>query len=860
MLSSAFPTFLAWGPALTSFYNDAYIPIMADKPEGLGAPFPEVWAEAWDIVGPITARAMKGEASYFEDLPFTLLRRGYPEETWFSFSYSPVRDEGGMVRGVLCTVHETTQRVRNEAALRETQARLQAAIDLVGLSPYSWDPGSGALEWDARLKAMWGLAPDAVVNHDVWLAGIHPEDRPRVEAAVAQCRNPSGDGIYGIEYRVIGIDDGVERWVASKGWTTFENGEPVGFIGAALEITERKRIEQRLREGEARQTFLLALGDRLHRLSDPRQAMSLAAEMLGQHLQADRVGYLEVAPGEMLSVNNVWSRAGMASPTGQRRLQDLGAAVAAELRAGRMTRHDDALAEGRRPGDEIEAIYQADQARAVINFPLVKDGVLAAVLYVHHAGSHQWRNTEVELIGEVADRIWASIQRARADAALRQSEERFRQLTNLIPTFVWYVDPVGAVTFANDQWYTYTGITDEPPERWPELVFHPSERSASRAAWVHQLEVGVAFDIEARIRRHDGPYRWFLTRSVPVRDVEGRITGWFSAATDIHDRKMAEERFRRFAEHSANVLWLADLESGQLDYLSPAFAQVWGVPAEGMPDVASWLASIHPEDRDGVERALERVGHGETLVLKYRIVRTSDREVRCIRDTFFPISANDGHIRLVGGIAQDVTTDTSLRAYVIAVGDDSRRGLVGALQDAGYEVQAFASGQAFLKMAGSLMPGCVVLDLEEAGGIVVATELKASRSHLPVVAVGASGGDVGFAVRIMKAGAVDFLEAPWTLGALLFAVKTALAEIRDTAERTREHNESRDRVAALTARERAVLEGLLAGGTNKSIARTLGLSPRTVEIHRARVMEALGVRTLPEAVLIATAAGVRPAV
>lgn len=87
---------------------------------------------------------------------------------------------------------------------------------------------------------------------------------------------------------------------------------------------------------------------------------------------------------------------------------------------------------------------------------------------------------------------------------------------------------------------------------------------------------------------------------------------------------------------------------------------------------------------------------------------------------------------------QDITTDTSLRAYVVAVGDDARHRLVGALQAAGYEVRAFASAQALLKMAGSLIPGCVVLNLEEAGDLVIISQLKAARAHLLVVAVGAS--------------------------------------------------------------------------------------------------------------------------
>ncbi|MGY2052253.1 LuxR C-terminal-related transcriptional regulator [Methylobacterium sp. JK268] len=324
--------------------------------------------------------------------------------------------------------------------------------------------------------------------------------------------------------------------------------------------------------------------------------------------------------------------------------------------------------------------------------------------------------------------------------------------------------------------------------------------------------------------------------------------------------RLTEERFRRFAEHSTNVLWLADLESGRLDYLSPAFAQVWGMPAEDMPNLASWLTSVHPEDRDAAAQALERVGGGETLVLEYRIQRASDHAVRRIRDTFFPIPGIDGRSRSAGGIAQDITTDTGLRAYVVAVEDHARRSLVGALQAAGYEVRAFGSGQALLTLKSSLIPGCVVLDLKEDGDLVVASELKAMRKHLPVVAVGTSGGDIGFGVRVMKAGAVDFLEVPCAPEALLFAVKTALTEIHVEADRVRGNDEARARVAALSARERAVLEGLLAGGTNKTIARTLGLSPRTVEIHRARVMEALGVHNLPEAVLIATAVGVRPAV
>ncbi|GAB3460130.1 hypothetical protein GCM10027321_19240 [Massilia terrae] len=124
VLNSRFPCYFCWGSGFISFYNDAYAPILGDK-EALGRPFREVWPEAWDTVGPIAHRAFAGEASYVEDLPIVLQRHGYAEQTWYTFSYSPVRDECGAVGGILCTVHETTAKVQAMADLREReQARL----------------------------------------------------------------------------------------------------------------------------------------------------------------------------------------------------------------------------------------------------------------------------------------------------------------------------------------------------------------------------------------------------------------------------------------------------------------------------------------------------------------------------------------------------------------------------------------------------------------------------------------------------------------------------------------------------------------------------------------------------------------
>ncbi|MFL6662887.1 MAG: response regulator transcription factor [Rhizobacter sp.] len=150
----------------------------------------------------------------------------------------------------------------------------------------------------------------------------------------------------------------------------------------------------------------------------------------------------------------------------------------------------------------------------------------------------------------------------------------------------------------------------------------------------------------------------------------------------------------------------------------------------------------------------------------------------------------------------------------------------------------------------------MVLDVSAAdgGGLIVPRELRARRIGLPVVATGERRGDVALAVQAMKAGVIDYLEAPYTTEALLVAVASALAGIQDAAEHDRAEEEARTAVGKLSPREREVLDGLLAGGTNKTIAKEHGISPRTVEIHRAHLMDRLGAQTLPELVLKAAAA------
>ncbi|MBQ0818870.1 PAS domain-containing protein, partial [Microvirga sp. HBU67558] len=203
----------------------------------------------------------------------------------------------------------------------------------------------------------------------------------------------------------------------------------------------------------------------------------------------------------------------------------------------------------------------------------------------------------------------------------------------------------------------------------------------------------------------DGIERWVSTHGRTTFE-HGCPVAFIGAALDITERKRAdvalresEERFQQFAEYSRNVLWIVDLATMNLEYLSPAFEAIWGETIEStLGDHGRWGRFLHLDDRQRVFDALDQVRLGETITEEFRIVR-SDGAVRWLRDTFFPIRDAQGRIRRAGGVAQDITRHDGRFVYVVDADEVSRQILTSGLRDAGYDVRAFPSGKAFLEAA-----------------------------------------------------------------------------------------------------------------------------------------------------------------
>ena len=217
-----------------------------------------------------------------------------------------------------------------------------------------------------------------------------------------------------------------------------------------------------------------------------------------------------------------------------------------------------------RPESRIESIHPDDRGRVVEQLAHRRDGVFIDLEFriVRPDGSIRWvRNRTFPIeekngnVSRVAGLMEDITDRKRVEGELRENEHRWRSLTEALPQLVWTATPDGACDYFSSQWTQHTGVLEHDLLGWRWLeTLHPDDREVTRKAWTAAVQGPGAYDVEYRVRRLDGEYRWFKTRGVPIRDSEGGIFKWFGTCTDITDGKLAAQELRvaKEAAESAN--------------------------------------------------------------------------------------------------------------------------------------------------------------------------------------------------------------------------------------------------------------------------------------------------------------------
>ncbi|WP_208412882.1 PAS domain-containing protein [Xanthomonas arboricola] len=506
MLSSPESMYVVWGDALTFFYNDAYTPILGPRqPHALGAPLRELWADAWEAVRAPIEAAFAGRASRFEEVPIGMNRYGTPEDTWWTFSFSPIYLDDGRVGGAFCVTNEVTDRKVAQNRLADEHERLirlfeQAPMFMAFLSGPQHrvefaNPCYSRLigHRDVIGKPLAEALPDLVEQgHLHRLDEVYQSGRAYAANALAYNVQAAPGGP--VERRLLDL---VYQPIAGA------DGTVSGIFVQGLDITDRIGLERAVREAEVRNRQILdsvmdyaIIATDLHGLvtswnEGAQRILGWSeAEMLGQTLERT------FTPEDV-----------------ERRQILIEAAAALESGSG-MDERWHVRKSGQRFWANGSLMVLRDETGAAIGFVKV-------------------------LRDRTAERL--------ASEALRESERRLDALVRASSQSIFS---------ASADWRELRQLVGEgalsdalsASLNWQQEMVHPDDRARLAEAIAHSIVNKTGLDVEYRVLDADQRVGWTLMRAIPLLDEREQIVEWFGTAADITDKRLAEQQLRQLTE------------------------------------------------------------------------------------------------------------------------------------------------------------------------------------------------------------------------------------------------------------------------------------------------------------------------
>jgi PAS domain S-box-containing protein len=565
LLDSRFGMYIAWGPRYVQIYNDGYRPILGSTkhPQALGNLASTTFAESWDIIGPMFDDVMRGNATGSDDWMLPLDRHGYLEECFFTFSYSPIRIEEGVVGGVHVTVTETTKAVLAARrltvlhALSESSYGKRSAEEACRASAASL---ATTAQQDVPFALFYLLSADGMT---ATLAGSFGIDEGARGAPQSLAVTTSGAGADATswplrralqESSTVVIDDvaAVAGNVVGAAWpeavrtaalvpiSRRREDPPFGIVVAG--ISPRRALDHDYLDflGRIGLHVASAVADARAIVDERRLVEAERARLYMHFLQAPFAIAVLRGSDFVVELANpaalaVWGKT--SALVGQRLLDGFPELVGQPfveylenvLRTGVPYEGKGALARmPRGPGGALTDIYFNFVYSPLRSAEGVVEGVLVAGF---------------EVTAEVLARH-----------ELEEAQRLFKSVVDNVPELAWTARPDGYIDFYNQRWFDYTGTTPEQMEGWGWKAVHdPTMLDAVMEGWTGAITRREPFEMEFPLRGADGTFRWFLTRVRPLFDADGQIVRWFGTNTNIDERVRllaSEKAAREEAERS----------------------------------------------------------------------------------------------------------------------------------------------------------------------------------------------------------------------------------------------------------------------------------------------------------------------
>jgi PAS domain S-box-containing protein len=472
-------------------------------------------------------------------------------------------------------------------------------VDAIPTLAWSARSDGSADFFNQRWLEYTGLATEQARDWG-WTVALHPDD---VNGLVDYWRSVLDSGEPGEMEARLRRFDGVYRWFLFRATPSFDaDGRIVKWFGTNTDIEDRKRGECLL-AGENLVLEMTARGGSLESILEAlcRVVEQTASGCLCSVLLIDASGLKiqqAVAPSLPSSYNDqfpgipVDQERGPCAEAARRKTQVIVSDVASETRWDTYGWRTSALAHG------LKACWST-----VI---LASNGLVLGTFAIYWREPRRPSEQDQKIIEQITHLAAVAIERKRNEAALQGSEERFRQIVDTIPGFVFTLSAAGKVELLNRQALEYFGTTIEEWKNSPDFSHvHPDDLPRVMDAYRGWLETGQPHDLELRQRRADGVYRWFQSRALPARDMEGRVTGWYILLTDIDDRKRAEDALRSNEQSLRQIIdsipgFVSTLSAaGEVELVNRQILEYFANTTEEWKNSPNFDA-VHPDDLPGM--------------------------------------------------------------------------------------------------------------------------------------------------------------------------------------------------------------------------------------------------------------------
>ncbi len=495
--------------------------------------------------------------------------------------------------GVVCYFYDLSERQRWETILRTSEERLRLATEAAELGIWTWQPDGDVAIWENdRPYEIFGIpsTEPSITAARFKTEFLHPEDLETFEIAFTRTVHERAPLLCECRIR---RRDGELRWVEFTG-RVVDGEENLRIIGTVQDISDRKEAAEAIRLSEAKQRFTVRLADALRPLSDPIEVQAEASRLLGEHLAANRVVYFEISESEYVIERDY--TAGVQPLSGRYALASFGPSLLAMLLGGRTVVEAEATTEPNRSPRE-QAAFAAIEVRGHVDVPLVKGGRFVAGMTVHVSEPRKWTLEEVALIEDTAERTWAAVERARAEAALRQSEERSAFVRRSSGVGFWYCDLPFDVLQWDDLVKAHFHL---PPDASVTIKtfydrIHPDDRELTRQAIEQSIAGHTPYDVDYRtVDPNTGAVNWVRAIGRTFYGADGAPVSFDGVTLDVSERKRAEENLRRSQQQLEAVLLSIDDGLVVLDcdarciFVSEQAARMVGVAPQDMVGVVMW--------------------------------------------------------------------------------------------------------------------------------------------------------------------------------------------------------------------------------------------------------------------------------